>query len=136
MNGEIMSVNSAISQLMARKDSYYDPVVIDAFVKTLKEDIAAEVEAEAEEQLPAVRKSWKNSRLLNNGSSQNATMARPIVEITWVQLKVGMEIVSVYFESKPYLRNCVADQKIINNIISLRDNTGISPTIKIRIGEK
>lgn len=132
MTGETMSVSAAISQLVARKDSYYDPDIIDAFIKTLKEDPTVEVE----EELPVVTKSWRNSRLFNNGSSQNVTVARPIVEITWIQLKPGMEIVSVYFESKPYLRNCVADQKIINNIISLRENTGISPTIKIRIGKK
>ncbi|MGZ8182046.1 MAG: HD domain-containing phosphohydrolase [Methylobacter sp.] len=131
MTGETMSVNAAISQLIARKESYYDPEIIDAFVKTLKEDPSVEVE----EELPVVRKSWKNSRLLK-GSSKNAIVGRPIVEITWIQLKPGMEVVSVYFEGKPYIRNCVVDQKTINNIISLRENTGISPTIKIRIGER
>jgi len=134
MTGEGMSVNAAINHLITRKESYYDPVIIDAFVKTLKEDPTVEVEEE--EDLPVVRKSWKNSRLLNNGSSQNVSVARPIVDITWIQLKPGMEIISVYFEGKPYIRNCIADQKIINNIISLREHTGVSPTIKIHIGEK
>jgi hypothetical protein len=135
MNGEIMSVSAAISQLMARKESYYDPDIINTFVKTLKENIAVEAEAEAEERLPAVRKSWKNSKLLTS-STQSVTVERPIIEISWLQLKPGMEVESIYFENKPYIKNCTVDQKTIDHINSVRTNTGKSPIIRIRMGAK
>ena len=128
MTGEAMSVSGAISQLMSRKGSYYDPDIIDAFVKTLKEDLSAEVES------PMVEKSWKNSKLRTQ--SPTLSVARPVIEISWLQLKVGMEIETVYFDNKPYIKNCFVDQKIINNIISLRDNSGKSPIIKIFMGIK
>jgi response regulator RpfG family c-di-GMP phosphodiesterase len=132
MTGEVMSVSAAINQLISRKESYYDPDVIDIFIKTLKADQTLEEKAK----LPVVKKSWKNSRLVGDGP-QSATVERnPILEISWIQLKIGMEIVSVYFEDKPYIRNCIADKKVINNIISLRENTGVNPTIKIRMGKK
>ncbi|HEY8094567.1 MAG TPA: HD domain-containing phosphohydrolase, partial [Methylobacter sp.] len=130
MTGEVMSVSAAISQLMSRKEIYYDPMVIDAFIKVLKETT---VEEEVVAEPPTVRKSWKNSKLL--GKSSNVAAACPILEITWIQLKPGMQVVSVYFESTPYIRNCIVDQKIINNIIALRENTGVSPIIKIRTGK-
>ena len=131
MTGVAMTVSAAISQLMCRKESYYDPKVIDAFIKVLK-DTTVEEEVVAEP--PTVRKSWKNSKLL--GGSETVTVACPIIEITWIQLKPGMEVVSVYFENNPYIKNCIVDQKIINNIIALRERTGISPVIKILVGAK
>ncbi|TAK63294.1 HD domain-containing phosphohydrolase [Methylobacter sp.] len=132
MTGEVMSVNTAVSQLISRKESYYDPDVIDTFIKTLKADQTFEEEAE----LPVVKKSWRNSRLVGGPQSNTFMERNPIIEITWIQLKPGMEVVSVYFEGKPYIRNCIVDQKIINNIISLKENTGVSPIIKIRMGTK
>lgn len=131
MTGEVMSVSAAISQLMTRKESYYDPDIIDAFVKVLKDTT---IEEEVVVELPALEKSWKNSKLF--GGPQSATVDRPVMEISWMQLKPGMEVESVYFESKPYIRNCTVDQKIINNINSLRENTGKNPVIKIRMGAK
>jgi len=132
MTGEVMSVSAAISQLMTRKESYYDPDVIDTFVKVLKEDTSIEEEVVAE--LPTLKKSWRSSKLFSG--AQNMALSRPIIEISWIQLKPGMEIESVYFENKPYIRNCVADQKIINNINALRENTGKNPVIKIHMGKK
>ena len=129
MTGEAMSVSNAISQLMTRKGSYYDPAVIDVFVKTLNEDITTET---AERPMP--EKSWKNSKLRT--ASQNFAPSRPIIEISWLQLKPGMEIESVYVDNKPYIRNCFADQKTIHNIISLRENSGKNPIIKIFMGMK
>ncbi len=126
MTGDAMSVITAISQLTARKESYYDPGIIDVFVKTLKEDIPTETER------PATEKSWKNSRLRT--ASQNIVPSRPIIEISWLQLQPGMEIETVYFDDKPYLRNCVANQKIIHNILSLKENSGKNPVIKIFMG--
>lgn len=132
MTGEVMPVSSAIDQLIARKKIYYDPDVIDAFVKVLK-DTTVEEEVVVEEPPPLI-KSWRNSKLL--GGSQTTTVARPIIEISWIQLKPGMEVDSVYFENKPYIKNCIANQKIINNIAALRENTGKNPVIKIRMGAK
>lgn len=131
MTGEVMSVSAAISQLMNRKESYYDPDVVDTFVKVLKDTT---IEEEVVVELPVLTKSWKNSKLL--GGSQKVTVARPVIEISWTQLKPGMEVDSVYFENKPYIRNCIADQKIINNIATLRENTGEIPVVKIRMGAK
>jgi len=119
MTGEVMSVSATINQLMSRKESYYDPDVIDTFIKVLKEDTSIEEDVVVEP--PTLEKSWKNSRLL--GGSQNIAMERPVMEISWTQLKPGMEIESVHFENKPYIKNCIVDQKIINNINSLRENT-------------
>ncbi|PPK75378.1 response regulator RpfG family c-di-GMP phosphodiesterase [Methylobacter tundripaludum] len=132
MTGEVMSVSATINQLMSRKESYYDPDVIDTFIKVLKEDTSIEEDVVVEP--PTLEKSWKNSRLL--GGSQNTAMERPVMEISWTQLKPGMEIESVHFENKPYIKNCIVDQKIINNINSLRENTGKNPVIKIRMGKK
>ena len=72
------------------------------------------------------------SQKLFNGSKADVTNCT-ILEISWIQLKPGMNVVSVYFEGKPYIRNCIANQKIINNIIAVRENTGASPVIKIRV---
>ncbi|MDI1293885.1 MAG: response regulator [Methylobacter sp.] len=130
MTGEAMTVNAAISQLMAGKESHYDPDVIDAFVKVLKKDPTVEVE----EELPAVKKSWKNSRLAS--TSKNVTVARPEIEISWLQLKPGMELISAYCDGKLYLRNCIVDQKIISNIVSLKEKIGINPVILVRMGAK
>jgi len=132
MTGEVMSVSATINQLMSRKESYYDPDVIDTFIKVLKEDTSIEEDVVVE--LPTVKKSWKNSKLFNG--SQNTIVERPVMEISWMQLKPGMEIESVHFENKPYIKNCIVDQKIINNINSLRENTGKNPVIKIRMGKK
>lgn len=128
MTGEVMPVSAAINQLTTRKESYYDPDVIDAFIKTLKEDISAE------EHRPTVEKSWKTSKL--RAGTQNITPTRPIIEISWLQLKVGMEIETVYFDDKPYIKNCFADKKLIHNINTLRENSGKNPIIKIFMGMK
>ncbi len=124
ITGEVMTDKAAIAQLIEHKESYYDPEVIDAFIKAIKIDIAP-VEAE-----PVVKKSWKNSRLLTE--PQNTQVTNPIVEISWLQLKIGMELESVYFDNKIYVRNCIADEKVIGVINALRQNTGKNPTIRIR----
>lgn len=129
MTGEVMSISAAISQLMDRKESYYDPAIVDAFIKILKEDITVEIK----EELPVIKKSWKNSRLAI--TSQN-TLDCLVFEISWTQLKPGMEIEGIYFDNKPYVRNCIADQKLIDIIVALRENTGNNPVVKIRMSTK
>ncbi|MGZ4989485.1 MAG: HD domain-containing phosphohydrolase [Methylobacter sp.] len=131
MTGEVMSVSDTINQLMSRKESYYDPVIIDIFIKVLKDTT---IEEDTPVEPPVLEKSWKNSRLFN--SPKNAIVSRPVIEISWLQLKPGMEVDSVYFENKPFIKNCIVDQKIINNINSLRENTGKNPVIKIRMGAR
>ncbi len=130
MTGEAMSVSAAISQLVGRKRIYYDPDIVDAFVKVLKDTT---IEEEVVVDLPALEKSWKNSKLFGGTS---AAMERPVIDISWIQLKPGMEIESIYFEGKPYIRNCIIDAKTILNINALRENTGKNPIIKIRLGSK
>ncbi len=130
MTGEVMSVSGAISQLINRKGSYYDPLIVDAFIKILKEDITVDMK----EELPAIKKSWKNSRLASQW--EHVVLERPVLEISLIQLKPGMEIESIFFDNKPYIKNCTADQKLINVVRTLKENTGTSPVIKIRMGAK
>ncbi len=129
--GDVMSVTDTLCKLMALKGSYYDPKVIDTFIKLLKDTTP---EQEAVEETPENKKSWKNSKLFSG--SENMPMERPVIEISLLQLKIGMEIEIVYFENKPYLKNCIVDQKIINNITALRENTGKDPVIKVLMGKK
>ena len=131
--GEVMTVNEAISQLIDRRQSYYDPDVVDIFIKVLK-DTTVEQELTEPSEHPTMKKSWKNSQL--KSVQKNVIFERPLVEISWVQLKPGMELESVYFGNKPYLKNCTVDQKIINNISSLRETIGQNPIIKILMGKK
>ena len=128
MTGEALSVRTAANELMSRKGTYYDPDIIDAFLKTLKEDISIEEDA------PAPKKSWKSSLLASR--AQRSSVERPILEISWLQLKPGMEIETVYFDNQPYMKNCIVDQKIINAIRALKENSGKNPIIKIRMGKK
>ena len=128
MTGEALSVRTAANELMSRKGTYYDPDIIDAFLKTLKEDISIEEDA------PAPKKSWKSSLLASR--AQRASVERPILEIALLQLKPGMEIETVYFDNQPYMKNCIVDQKIINAIRTLKENSGKNPIIKIRMGKK
>ena len=129
--GDVMSVTDTLGKLMTLKGSYYDPNVIDTFIKVLKDTTP---DQEAAEEAPVGKKSWKNSKLL--GGSDTAVVERPVIEISLMQLKIGMEIEIVYFENKPYLKNCIVDQKIMNNIIALRENTGKDPVIKVLMGKK
>jgi hypothetical protein len=69
------------------------------------------------------------------GGPVSAEMERPIIEISVIQLKPGMELESVYFDNKPYLKSCIVDQKVLNNINSLMENTNKKPIIKIRVGK-
>jgi len=74
-------------------------------------------------------KSWRNSDIIN--ASKNDSSNQQLIEISWLQLKAGMEVVSIYFDDKPYLRNCILDQRKINMINELRENSGNNPVIKI-----
>lgn len=125
ITGEVMPVSAVLSRLMVRKENCYDPDVVDAFIKVLKET-TEQVE------LPTVGKSWKTSWTVTE--LKNVSVARPVIEILWTQLRPGMDVESVYFDNKPYIRNCIVDQRMIRTIAQLRDNTGKNPIVKIRLG--
>lgn len=74
-------------------------------------------------------KSWKNSDIIN--VTQNASKKLTVIEISWLQLKPGMKVESIYFNDKPYIKNCVLDQNKIDTIKELRENSGHNPVIKI-----
>ncbi len=76
-----------------------------------------------------LNKSWRNSDIIN--ASKNDSSNQQLIEISWLQLKPGMEVVSIYFNDKPYIRNCILDQKKIDIIKELRENSGNNPVIKI-----
>lgn len=129
MTGTVMSVNTALSQLVDRKGSYYDPDVIDALGKILKDTT---LEEDVVVKLPEVKKSWKSSFIHDKSREKKFTALRSVVEISWPQLKIGMDIESVYFGDKPYIRNCVVDKKIISDILSISERINKDPIIKIR----
>ncbi len=130
MTGEKMSVNIAISQLIDRKESYYDPDIVDALVKVLQNTI---LEEEVIMDLPVVKKSWKSSSLRNKEKAKNFAELRQVVEIPWPKLEIGMDIESVYFGDKPYIRNCIADKQTITGILSLSERISKDPIIRVRI---
>ena len=59
---------------------------------------------------------------------------RPIIEISWTQLRPGMEIEEISYEGKAYLKDCIVSERMINSIFNLRANKGTSPLIRIRLG--
>jgi response regulator RpfG family c-di-GMP phosphodiesterase len=65
-----------------------------------------------------------------------AENTRPIVEIAWTQLREGMEVEEISYDDKIYLKNCIINDRMINSVIQLRIQKGISPLIKIRLGIK
>ncbi len=99
--------------------------LLDKIRKSLK-DFTGEPQVE--------HKSWRNSDLIK--ASKNSTIKRPVIEISWMQLKPGMEVKSIYFDDKLYIRNCIANRKIIESINELINKNGVNPTIKILLPEK
>jgi len=47
-----------------------------------------------------------------------------------------MKVDSIYFGSEPYIRNCIVDQSIIDNVAALTKNNGKNPVIKIFLSMK
>jgi hypothetical protein len=131
MTGKVMPVIEVIDILISRKETYYDPVVVDSFIEVLKENVD-DIEAPPEPE----KKSWRNSKLFVGAKESASEVARPVIEISWTQLKPDMDIESVYFGNKLFIRNCSADPKLIHNITAMRESTGIDPAIRIRLGAK
>jgi response regulator RpfG family c-di-GMP phosphodiesterase len=64
----------------------------------------------------------------------HAKIERPIVEISWTQLKPGMEVAEISLGERIYLKNWILDKKRIADIIALRENVGDKLIIKIYLG--
>ena len=59
---------------------------------------------------------------------------RPIIEISWTQLRAGMEIEEISYAGQIYLKNSIISERMVNSILNIRSNKGVSPLIKIRLG--
>ncbi len=131
MTGSEMFADAAISQLMIRKNSCYDPDVVDVFMHVLKGATVDELkDALAKSKLLAVAtERWRKGILLNE--KNKAIRSATIVEISLPQLKLGMKVDSIHFGSEPYIRHCIADQAIIDNVARLTKVYGKYPVIKI-----
>ncbi len=102
MTGKTMSVEEVKNRLNSKKESFYDPVVVDTFLEVLEET--------------------------------KADSDRPVVEMPWIQLEQGMEVVEVFYDDRVYLKDCILDKKKIYNIVALREKVGDKLVIKIRLG--
>lgn len=134
MTGKEMFADAALSQLTIRKKSQYDPDVVDVFSNVLRGATVEELrEALAQSKLHAeVTERWRKGLVLNKRNKPKFSSA--IVEIGLPQLKRDMKVDSIYFEGKPFIRNCVADQAIIDNVTALAKKSGKNPIIKIFLG--
>lgn len=135
LNGSItgiaMPINEARNQLIIRKESYYDPDVVDIFVNVIKGTTVDELkDALAKSKLSAIAtEQWKKGLLIRKKAT--ITDISSIVEISLQQLKVGMKVDSIYFGSEVYIRKCIVDQSIINNITTMQKTRNQNPIIKI-----
>ncbi len=120
---DAIDFNNAIKKLKAGQGSLYDPDVVNAFLDVIKEEI------DIVDNLPILNKSWKRSQLWD--TSESRSLASLVIDIPLNKLKLGMKIESVYFDNKPYIKNCIVDEKILKNIMSLTENTGTEPLIKV-----
>jgi len=59
---------------------------------------------------------------------------RPIIEISWTQLRAGMEVEEISYDGQVYLKNCILGERMVNSVLTLRENKGTSPLIRIRLG--
>ncbi len=131
MTGTEMFADAALGQLLIRKQSYYDPDIVDIFVNVLKGLSVEElIEAIAKEKKIALAtERWQKGVLLKakNDSKKQST----IVEIGLCQLKLNMKVESIFFGAVPYIRHCIVDQTIIDGVNELANVEGKSPIIKI-----
>ncbi|MFI3155624.1 MAG: HD domain-containing phosphohydrolase [Methylococcaceae bacterium] len=131
MTGKEMFADAAISQLIIRKESHYDPDIVDVFINVLKGATVEELkDAIVKAKLLSVAtERWKKGLVLK--TRNKPPRSSTIVEIALPQLKLGMKVDSIYFGSEPYIRNCIVDQSIIDNVTLLTKTNGKSPIIKI-----
>ena len=131
MTGKVMYIDGARSQLMIRKKSYYDPDIVDIFGNVLKGATVEELkDTLAKSKLLAVAtERWRKGLLI----PKRPTISKlsTTVEIILPQLKIGMKVDSIYFGSEAYIRNCIVDQSIIDNVAALQKTNDKNPIIKI-----
>jgi response regulator RpfG family c-di-GMP phosphodiesterase len=132
MTGKVMYADAALSQLMVRKESHYDPEIVGIFAHVLRGATVDELrEARVKsKQLAVATERWRKGLVLNT-RNKSPSPSFTIVEIALPQLKFGMKVDSIYFGSEPYIRNCIADQSIIDNVTALTKTYGKNPIIKI-----
>ena len=63
-----------------------------------------------------------------------ADNTRPIIEISWIQLRAGMEIEEISYEGQIYLKNCIISERMVYSVLNIRANKGMAPLIRIRLG--
>ncbi len=131
MTGTEMFADAALSQLMIRKNSCYDPDIVYIFINALKGASIEELkEAIAKEKKIALAtERWRKGVLLR--AKNDAIKKSAIVEIALSQLKLGMKVESIFFGSVPYIRHCIADQTVIDGVTELAKAGGKNPVIKI-----
>ncbi len=132
MTGKVMYADGALSQLTIRKESHYDPEIVGVFANVLRGATVDELkEARARsKQLAVATERWRKGLVVDK-RNKSLRPVSTIVEIALPQLKLGMKVDSIYFDSEPYIRNCIADQSIIDNVAALTKNYGKNPIIKI-----
>ncbi len=136
MTGKVMYADGALSQLMIRKESCYDPEIVDVFFNVLKGATIEELKdaIAKSKQLAEATERWRKGLVLNTRNKPLGTFT--IVEIALSQLKIGMKVDSIYFGSEPYIRSCIVDQSIIDNVNLLTKTGGKNPVIKIVLSMK
>ncbi|MGZ5051416.1 MAG: HD-GYP domain-containing protein [Methylobacter sp.] len=132
MTGKAMFADAAFSHLAIHKESYYDPEIVDIFSNVLRGLSTEQIKQEqANAKLLAIAtKRWKKGLVLKN-RNKPLDVSSNLVEITLQQLRPGMKIDSIYFGRDPYIRNCIADQSIIDNVTALAKKKAQNPIIKI-----
>lgn len=137
MTGKAMFADAALSHLMIQKGSYYDPEIVDIFASVLRGAGIEEIKQEqANAKLLAIAtKRWKKGLVLKS-RNKSLEASSSVVEIAFPQLKPGMKVDSIYFGCDPYIRNCIADQSIIDNVAALTKQNGKNPIIKIWLNIK
>lgn len=132
MTGKEMFADEALGQLTIKKGSHYDPKIVDIFAHALKGEGVEKIKDKiAQSKLAAeATERWKKGLILNKRNNKPLNSSA-VVEISLLQLKLGMKVDSIYFGSEPYIRNCIADQSIIDNVTAFAKNRGNLPIIKI-----
>ncbi len=131
MTGAVMSTYEARNLLIIRKGTHYDPDVVDVFVNVLKGVSVDELQNELAKmkRIAMVTKQWKKGLLIREKAA--VTKNIKIVEISLPQLKVGMKVESIYFGLDIYMRNCIVDQSIIDNLATMKKTSNQQCIIKI-----
>lgn len=132
MTGKEMFGGAALSHLMIQKESYYDPEIVDIFSSLLRGMSIEEIKQEQANAklLTIATQHWKKGLVIKN-RNKPLVPSTSVVEIALPQLKSGMKVDSIYFGRDPYIRNCVADQSIIDSVTALTKQDGRRPIIKI-----